>query len=114
MPVPQKTVDKLSYQISLMLKLAGKPEKHFSFHVADGGKLKEYQFEIMGEERVYTSLGSYKALKIQHQRYQKDKNITLWCAPELNYLPVKIIQEETDKPTFISTLISYQEGMGRN
>ncbi len=114
MPVVQKTVDKLSYQLSLMLELAGKPEKNFSFHVADGGKLKEYRFEIVGEERVYTSLGSYKTLKIQHQRYQKDKNITLWCAPELNYLPVKIIQVETDKPTFISTLISYQEGMSRN
>ena len=111
MPVPLHTVDKLSYQLSLMLKLAGKPEKTFSFNIADGGRIKEYNFEILGEERVYTSLGSYKALKIHHQRYKKDKIITLWCAPELNYLPVKIIQEETGKPTFVSTLISYQEGM---
>ncbi len=111
MPIPLQTIDKLSYQLSLMLKLAANPDRHFNFSVADGGKLKKYQFEIVGEERVYTSLGSYKALKIQHTRYKKDKNITLWCAPELNYLPVKIIQEETGKPTFISTLISYQEGM---
>ncbi len=114
MPVPHHTVDKLSYQLSLMLKLANKPDKHFSIPVADGGKLKQYQFEIIAEERVYTSLGSYRALKIQHKRYKKDKTITLWCTPELNYLPVKIIQEETGKPTFISTLISYQEGMERN
>ena len=111
MPILQQTVDKLSYQLSLMLKLANKPKNHFSFHIADGGKLKEYNFEIMGEERVYTSLGSYKTIKIQHQRYKKEKSITLWCAPELNFLPVKIIQEEKDKPTFISTLTSYQEGM---
>lgn len=114
MPVPQPTVDKLSYQLSLMLQLANKAEKQFSFAIADGGKLKEYYFEIIAEERVYTSLGSYKALKIQHKRYKKEKIITLWCAPELNYLPVKIIQEEQGKPTFISTLISYQEGMSRN
>ncbi|MDX2504538.1 MAG: DUF3108 domain-containing protein [Gammaproteobacteria bacterium] len=111
MSVPLKTIDKLSYQLSLMLKLANKQEKRFSFDIADGGKIKKYNFEVMGKERVYTSLGSYTALKIQHQRHQKDKNITLWCAPELNYLPVKIIQEETGKPTFVSTLISYQEGM---
>lgn len=111
MPILQQTVDKLSYQLSLMLKLADKPENHFSFHIADGGKLKEYNFEILGEERVYTSLGSYKTIKIQHQRYKKEKSITLWCAPELNFLPVKIIQEEKGKPTFISTLTSYQEGM---
>lgn len=113
LPISTKTVDKLSYQLALMLKLASKPNKIFSFPIADGGKLKEYNFEILGEERVYTSLGSYKAIKIQHQRYQKGKNITLWCAAKLNYLPVKIIQEETGKPTFISTLMSYQEGMSR-
>ncbi len=111
MYIPRQTVDKLSYQLSLMLKLADKHESRFSFYIADGGKLKEYDFEIKGEERVYTSLGSYKALKIEHRRYQKDRHITLWCAPELNYLPVKIIQDEPGKPTFVSTLISYQEGM---
>ncbi|MCU7798910.1 MAG: DUF3108 domain-containing protein [gamma proteobacterium symbiont of Lucinoma myriamae] len=112
--IPEHTIDKLSYQLALMLKLANDPDKHFSFYVADGGKLKEYNFEVLREERVYTSLGSYKAIKIQHQRYKKGKNITLWCAPDLNYLPVKIIQEETGKPTFISTLISYQEGMSNH
>jgi hypothetical protein len=114
MPIPPQTVDKLSYQLSLMLKLADNPRKNFGFHIADGGKLKEYYFEILGEERVYTSLGSYKAIKIQHRRNKKNRVITLWCAPELNYLPVKIIQDETGKPTFVSTLISYQEGMVRN
>ena len=114
MHIPDKTVDKLSYQLALMLKLAHKTDKKFSFKVADGGKIKEYQFEILTEERVFTSIGSFKALKIKHQRYHKDKTITLWCVPELNYLPVKIIQEETDKPTFISTLISYQEGLSEH
>lgn len=111
MSVPELTTDKLSYQLSLMLKLANRPEKNFRLNIADGGRLKEYDFKILGEERVYTSIGSFKAIKIHHQRYHKDKDITLWCAPKLNYLPVKIIQEESGKPTFVSTLISYQEGM---
>lgn len=114
MQIPDNTVDKLSYQLALMLKLSHKTDKQFSFKVADGGKIKEYQFEILTEERVFTSVGSFKAVKVKHQRYHKDKTITLWCVPELNYLPVKIIQEETDKPTFISTLISYQEGLSEH
>ncbi len=109
--IPAQTIDKLSYQLALMLKLANQPEKHFSFYIADGGKVKQYHFDILGDERVYTSLGSYKAIKIRHQRYNKGKHITLWCAPELNYLPVKIIQQESGKPEFVSTLTSYQEGM---
>ena len=114
MSIPHNTTDKLSYQLSLMKKLATQPEKQFIFKVADGGRVKDYEFKILGEERVYTSMGSYKALKIHHRRYHKDKEITLWCAPELNYLPVKIIQEESGKPTFVSTLLSYQEGMTGN
>jgi hypothetical protein len=114
MPIPEGTVDNLSYQLSLMLKLADTDDERFQLNIADGGRVKQYDFTILGEERVYTSLGSYKALKIQHQRYKKDKTITLWCAPALNYLPVKIIQEEFGKPDFISTLISYQEGMSVN
>jgi len=114
MPITKNSVDKLSYQLSMMLKLADNPKKQFSFKIADGGKLKDYHFKILSEERVFTSMGSYKALKIEHERYHQDKKITLWCAPELNYLPVKIIQEETDKPKFISTIISYQEGLSEN
>jgi len=111
MSITAGTMDKLSYQLALMLKLADNPKKQFSFNIADGGRLKEYQFKILGEERVYTSLGSYTTIKIEHQRYQKNKNITLWCAPELNFMPVKILQEESGKPNIRSTLISYQEGL---
>ena len=125
MDIPESTVDKLSYQLAMMLFLQNndsRQDKHrnkhrnkeFRLNIADGGHIKEYDFKILGEEKVYTSLGSYKALKIHHHRYTKDKNITLWCAPELNYLPVKIIQEEPGKPDFVSTLISYQEGMTGN
>ena len=135
MNITEHTVDKLSYQLAMMLLLqknsaqepqpsgepqfSGEPQlnkklqpgKKFRLNIADGGRIKEYDFEIMGTERVTTPLGSYKTLKIQHHRYKKEKNITLWCAPELAYLPVKIIQEEPGKPDFLSTLISYQEGI---
>ncbi len=114
MDIPENTVDKLSYQLAMMLELSGHPDKTFHLNIADGGKIKEYDFTIEGEERVYTSMGSYKTIKVYHHRYNKEKNIILWCAPKLGYLPVKIVQEEPDKPDFVSTLISYQEGMTGN
>jgi len=109
MSIPEKTLDKLSYQLSLMLVLAEKKtDKQFSLPIADGGKLKHYNFTVLGKEQVITKAGTYQAIKVRHQRYKKDKIITLWCAPELNYLPVKIIQDEIGKPQFISSLTSYK------
>ena len=118
MPIPDEALDKLSYQLSLMLILGDLTnEKHsakeiankqFSLSIADGGKLKHYNFTLLGEEQITIETGSYQAIKVRHQRNNKDRVITLWCVPELNYLPVKIIQDESGKPQFISTLTSYK------
>lgn len=114
MPIKSHTVDKLSYQLSLMLRLKkasinNNKDKHFSLFIADGGKLKSYDFTILDEEQINTPLGKLETIKITHKRHNTDKVITLWCAPKLNYLPVKIIQDEKDKPQFLSTLTSYKK-----
>ena len=109
--IPKATVDKLSYQLSLMLILADTSDNRqsFSLSIANAGKLKQYHFTLLGKEKVITPLGEFQTIKVKHKRHQSDKTITLWCAAKLNYLPVKIIQDEKDKPQFISRITSYQK-----
>ncbi len=89
MRIPDLAQDKLLYQLTLMRDLQ-QGKKRLVYDVADGGKLKTYRFEILGKETVKTALGTVTALKL-HRR-KKDKTITIWCAIDFNYLPVKIQQ----------------------
>jgi len=103
--------DHLSYQLALMLALQQSllPQKQsdFFFSVADGGRLKKYSFKLLGEENLETPIGLLHTLKLKHKPY-KDDNITIWCAADLAYLPVKIVQEKKHSPDYTSIIISYE------
>ena len=87
-------LDKLLYQLVIMkdLKSGNIPEKYI---IADGGKIKEYSFKKIKEEILETSIGTFNTIKLA--RYKKNKQETyLWCAYDLNFLPVKVITTEKD------------------
>jgi len=46
---------------------------------------------VIGREMVPTPLGHFETLKVQ--RLGDQRETTLWCAPALHYLPVRIEQE---------------------
>lgn len=106
MPLEPGTMDKLVYQIALMRDMApGK--RDYTFKIADGGKLKTYQAVVLGEEITDTPLGKFPSIKIT--RVGDKRGTTLWCAPKLGYLPVRI--EQTDDDEFTAVLKSV-EGIG--
>ena len=87
-------LDKLLYQFMIMidLKLGNIPEKYI---IADGGKIKEYTFKKIKDEIIETPLGDFSTIKLA--LYKKNKQETfLWCAYNLDFLPVKVITTEKD------------------
>jgi len=90
MAVPGETMDKLLYQLALTMDLAN-GEQLVEYPIADGGRLKRYRFKVIGREMVPTPLGHFETLKVQ--RLGDQRETTLWCAPALHYLPVRIEQE---------------------
>lgn len=105
MNIPADAQDKLVYQLSIMYDLS-KGKKALEYKIADGGKLKDYKFEIDGEEIVNTALGKFKTLRIQ--RIGDKRDTTVWCAPKLSYLPVKLEQQDTDGSHLSMQIISLQ------
>jgi hypothetical protein len=94
MDVPLGTQDSLSYHMQLRLDLAAGKEK-LIYKVADGGKLKTYPFVRLGTETVTTPVGTFEAIKVQRDRGANSKrNTYIWCAPELDYMVVKLQQVE--------------------
>lgn len=97
------TLDKLVYQLTLMSDLADN-KTQFSYFIADGGKIKTYNIDILDTEEITTPLGKIKAIKlIRHRARSKGRQTILWCAPELHYLPVKL--EHTEKGGSVFTAV---------
>lgn len=95
MPTQARIMDKLLYQLAIMqdLKSGRIP---LSYTIADGGKIKPYHFEILGEERIKTDLGEFNTIKLFRHKPNSRRQSTLWCAKELHYLPVRLENIEKD------------------
>jgi hypothetical protein len=85
--------DRLSQQLMLRLELA-RGEHDLSYRVADGGKLKHYRFQVVGEEQVQTPYGRLHCLKVRRSKEERPPDYTIWFAPQLDYLPVRIERDQ--------------------
>jgi hypothetical protein len=96
-------LDKLVYQISLMRDL-DEGVKQVDYQIADGGHLKLYHIRVLSEETITTPMGQIATVKLtRHRDKPKDRETTLWCAPALDYLPVKLEHVE-DGTTFTAVI----------
>ncbi|MGQ9425959.1 DUF3108 domain-containing protein [Gilvimarinus sp. F26214L] len=96
MEVPAGALDKLSWQLQIRTDLLnGRPL--LEYDVADGGSLKQYSFEVLGEEEVDTDAGRFKAVKVKRLRDEDAERHTIfWMAKEWDYLVVRLLQKEED------------------
>ncbi|GAB4288494.1 MAG: hypothetical protein Kow0083_01090 [Methylophaga sp.] len=107
--IQQGVLDKLVYQISLMQDLASGIEQ-VDYLIADGGRLKTYQIKVLGKETITTPMGQIETVKLtRHREKPKDRDTTLWCAPALNYLPVKL--EHVEDGTVFTALLRRLRGI---
>ena len=89
MEIAPDTQDKLIYQINIMFSLLENSKlKVMKINVADGGKLKNYDAVIQKKETIKTPAGEFETIRIN--RDDGKRVTTLWCAPSLDYLPVRI------------------------
>ena len=106
MDIPTGTLDKLASQLGMMLAL-GRGETDVTFNIADGGKLKEYRFKVVGHETLELPAGRFETVKITKLRDNKKRETYIWCAVELNYLPVRIWQRDKDDAIYQSDLENF-------
>lgn len=106
----QEVHDRVSIQYELMHNLmTGSPGKQYA--LLDDDELKKITITTIGEKRIRVPLGSFEAIGIQHQTERSKRITTLWCARELNYLPVLIEQSRKGKVRVRAELIEYVPGM---
>lgn len=100
LPNKKGTLDRLSQQehLRLLMLTDPNPRDDLVITVADGRKVKEYQIEYIGEEVVETALGPVKTLHFERLHDDPDRSSEIWVAPAWDYLMVKTVHVEDDKP----------------
>jgi hypothetical protein len=98
MPLESGVLDKLLYQYALMLDVKNN-NFPITYNIADGGKMKTYHFERLGNETVQTPLGDFNTVKIRSDDPKDEKKLVIWCAPALKYLPIKVEHTEDGRIT---------------
>lgn len=98
--------DNVSIQYQLMHDLKYDTPRA-TYVLFDVDKMRVADVRNIGTKTVKTKAGNYEVVGIQHQKIGSKRVTTLWCAPELDYLPVVIEQHRKEKLNFRATLTNY-------
>lgn len=112
LPNKEGTLDRLSQQehLRLLMLKAENPRDDIEITVADGRKVKDYQIHFVGEAVVETALGPVDTLHFERLHDDPDRKSEIWVAPAWDYLMVKTIHVEDDKPVEIVLTSASIEG----
>lgn len=98
--------DRISLQYALMYDLLNGGHRD-SYSLQDAEKLKLLSVSSLGDKIVKVPFGTFETIGIQHRAGNSSRVTTLWCAKELDYLPVKIEQHRKGKLLFRALLEEY-------
>ena len=107
LPYTDILYDPLMVQLQFRLDLAkGKKDLHYA--MVKEGEIDEYNFRIVGKERMNIESGSYETIKIEVVRDSKKRQTFFWMAPDLGYLPVRLTHFEKGSKQLDIKLLNYQ------
>ena len=105
MAIPDGSMDKLGYQIKMRADLqlyysrsTRKPK--LSYVIADGGRLKNYKFQILGDEYIDTPVGKLSTIKIARLRDNDKRSTIFWLAKDWQFLLVRLEQGDSGNASF--------------
>jgi len=102
--------DRVSIQYELMHDLLNKgPSQNYTMFEID--RLRHVNVRKIGVRKVDVPAGKFEVIGIQHQAEGSRRVTTLWCAEELDYLPVIIEQHRKGKLRVRATLNKYSPGL---
>ena len=99
------THDLLSFQIQLMHDLQAGKNK-VSYVIADKKRVDTYNLKADKKESIETPMKTFSAIKLVSNKIRNKMQFIIWCAPELGYLPVKVMKIEEDGDKSIVVLKS--------
>ncbi len=81
--------DPLMVQLQFRMDMYNPPKK-LQYKMVKDKELDDYEFKVVGKERVTIESGSYETIKIEVVRTSKKRQTFFWMAPDLGFLPIRL------------------------
>ena len=107
LPYEGKLFDPLMVQLQFRLDLAAGKTDEMHYEMVKDNEIDEYDFRIVGNEKMTIDSGSYDTVKIEVVRDSKKRQTFFWMAPDLSYLPVRLTHFEKGDKQLDIKLLSY-------
>lgn len=99
--LPPDGLDRGLMEIALrrLLKQAGgdTPQEPFVFLLVEDDEITPYSLRVTGREQVSTPAGRFDTVKVERVNPGK-REMRMWLAPQLDYLPVKLERQKKGDP----------------
>ena len=77
--------------------LAGRLQQPRTYKLVDRGRHKQYRVEKVGEEILTLGRRQMQTVKLRQTSAGKDRETFIWVAPDLEYLIIKMEQDDGDE-----------------
>ena len=96
LPLNIDVIDRATLQIAIIANSQG-PNLSSDYYILDRDKVLKVQVNKKDTVNVRVPFGEFEAIEIEHTGEQSESTNSLWLAPELGYIPIKIAQKEDGK-----------------
>jgi len=103
LPFTGNIIDKVSLQIAIIMDIRRGIDQS-EYYILDKDKIQVVQVNRNSSAMINVPFGKFEAIEINRSSPDSNRTNTLWLAPELDYIPVKITQEENGKIVFSASL----------
>jgi len=97
-PLKTGTHDLLSFQIQLMRDLQD-DKQSVTYIIADKKRVDSYSLKVVNKTKLKTPYKTLDTIKLVSNKIRNKTQFFIWCAPELNHLPVRVLKIDTDGKT---------------
>jgi Protein of unknown function (DUF3108) len=103
--VPKGALDRGSLQVARMRDFAS-PDVPRSYTIVDDDSVAEYEYTDNGNATITTKAGSHATRAFTQQRAGSSRTTSIWVAPDLEFLPVRIEQRRGGEVQTALALVS--------
>ncbi len=106
-PIQHGTLDRGAMQVQLMLDMA-RSDQLGSYTLADEDGPRTYAYRAGANTLLETPFGNLETQAFIQERAGSSRQLLLWAAPELHYLPARIEQQRNGETQFVLLLESVE------